>query len=240
MTMQVSAFTPPSELTVAFVVLSLMVVALDVLIVRRAAPEDKRARWTAIAVGVALAWLAIHALVAESGLLERATTPPPIAPYLLVTNIAALWLSFSRVGLALARLPLAILVGLQVFRAPLEWILHALYSSGDLPIQMTWSGRNFDVLTGISAAAVAYLAHRGGSDRVVFWWNVIGLGLLINVVGIALLSSPLPIRHFMNEPALLLPFHAPFNWIVNVHVWTALVSHLVLFRALALRRRERS
>lgn len=37
-------------------------------------------------------------------------------------------------------------------------------------------------------------------------------------------------------PPVVLPLHVPFNWIVSVHVWTGLLGHLVIFRALWRRR----
>ena len=162
--------------------------------------------------------------------------PPPVLPYLALTVGVGVAVTWSSVGRRLAGLPLAVLVGVQVFRVPLEVLLHALYTAGSLPVQMTWSGRNLDVVTGASAVLVAFAAHRGASDRVVWVWNLLGFGLLVNVVTVALLSAPLPFRRFDNDPAVVLVFHAPYNWIVNVHVWTALVGHLVIFRALARRR----
>ena len=40
-------------------------------------------------------------------------------------------------------------------------------------------------------------------------WNILGLGLLINIVAIAILSMPTPLRVFMNEPAntIVTEFH---------------------------------
>ena len=231
---------PPLWLTLAFTALTVLVAALDVLFVRRAAPPDHRAQWTVLAAVAVAAWLGIHAGLAESGVLEGASVPPPVMPYLFLTILVALLLVFSPVGTRLRELPLVWLVGLQSFRVPLEWLLHQLYEVGTLPVQMTWSGYNFDVLTGIGAIVIggALWSGRRVPDGVVMAWNALGLALLLTVVTIALLSTPLPIRQFHNEPAVLLAFHAPFNWIVNVHVFTALVGHLVIFRALRRRRAE--
>ena len=98
---------------------------------------------------------------------------------------------------------------------------------------MTWSGNNFDVVTGASAAILGLLAVRGPLPRwLVALWNVMGIALLVTVVAIAVMSTPTVLRRFWNEPAVLLPYEAPLNWIVGVHVWTAWVGHLVVFRAL--------
>ena len=85
------------------------------------------------------------------------------------------------------------LVGYQVFRVPLEWVLHELYSEGVIPVQMTYAGRNFDVVTGVLAAALGlwlWAGHR--TVWLVVAWNIMGLALLVNIVTIAILSTPGP------------------------------------------------
>lgn len=229
---------PPPWVPLAFAALTVAVAAADVVLVRLAAPTETRRRWTLVAALAATVWLLLHAGIAESGVLEGASFPPPVMPYLVVNIVFALLIVFSFVGTRLSGLPTAVLVGLQSFRLPVEWLLHELYTAGTLPQQMTWSGYNFDVVTAILAIplAAALFTKKRVPDGVILAWNIIGLGLLLNVVTIALLSAPLPLRQFHNEPAVLLVFHAPYNWIVNVHVFTALVGHLVIFRALARRR----
>ncbi len=227
-------FHPPPGLTAAFVALTTALVAADLYCVRRAAPGDRRRRWTVIGGLAAAVWLAGHAGLAASGVLEGDRLPPPVLFYLGATVLIGVAVAASPVGRRLAALPLGLLVGLHAFRLPLEMILHGLYSAGDLPVQMTWSGYNFDVVTGASAAALGLFALRRPLPRAAAWaFNLLGSALLLTVVAIAVTSAPTPLRQFTNDPPVLLPFHPPFNWIVGVHVWTALVGHIVLFRALA-------
>jgi hypothetical protein len=229
-------FDPSDGLTFAFGALSFVVVAIDVLFVGLAVHRESPAkvcRWAFVAGAAGLGWLALHAGIAESGILVGSGMPPPVMPYFVVTMLLAVVLAFSGVGRRLAALPIGMLVGLHAFRLPLEWLLHELYLTGELPVQMTWSGYNFDVVTGVSALLIASASLRLDIPRWVYLaWNVVGLLLLVNVVTIALLSAPLPFRQFMEGPPVVLVYHAPFNWILNVHVFTALVGHLVLFRAL--------
>ncbi len=227
------AFSPPGWITVAFTALTLAVLCFDAFLVGKAAAATGRdsKRWGLRALAALGVWASLHAAVAESGVLVGDGFPPPAMPYLAAVLGSAVVVAFSPIGRALAALPPLMLVGLQVFRLPLEVLLHELYRAGQLPVQMTWSGYNFDVVTALSAVVVVGLVRRGGSERLVWAWNVLGFVLLVTVVSIAVTSAPLPIRQFHEGPAVVLPFHAPYNWIVNVHVWTALVSHLVLFRA---------
>lgn len=54
----------------------------------------------------------------------------------------------------------------------------------------------------------------------------------MNVVAVAILSVPGPMRVFTGPPALTLPFHFPFIWLPMVIVLAALLGHLLVFRKL--------
>ena len=236
-------FAPSTHLTVSFVTLSLVVTAAAVGLSVWAAhkrPELSARRWAFLGSGAAVVWMLGHAALAHSGVLVGETMPPPVLPYLVMIMVIGVTLALSKIGGAMATaLPLAALVGLQSFRVPLEWLLHELYREGALPIQMTWSGLNWDVITGVSALVLALAALRYEIPRWMYWvWNVVGFVLLVNVVTIALLSAPLPIRQFTEGPPVVLVFHAPYTWIVSVHVFTALVGHIVVFRALLQERKD--
>ena len=56
--------------------------------------------------------------------------------------------------------------------------------------------------------------------------------LLLNVLRVALLSTPGPFFSYTDAPPLLLAFHFPTGWIVPVCVGGALAGHVVLTRAL--------
>jgi hypothetical protein len=101
-------------------------------------------------------------------------------------------------------------------------------------VQMSYSGWNFDIVTGVTAILVAGLLLAG---RMPLWgvrlWNVLGLVLLANILIIAMLSTPLPFRVFTSEPANVWITRAPFVWLPMVLVMTAMVGHVVLLRRLA-------
>jgi len=182
-------------------------------------------------------WLLVPGILAIRGLLDRWTMPAPALVLTAILTVATVVLAFSPVGGRLASsVSLAGLVGFQFFRVPVEWVLHRLFVEGVVPVQMTYAGRNFDILSGISAAMVAMLlvAGRGGRGLVLAW-NLLGLGLLLHIIMIAALSAPTPLRHFMNEPANRLPGLFPYVWLPTFLVQAALFGHLVVFRALGRR-----
>jgi hypothetical protein len=78
---------------------------------------------------------------------------------------------------------------------------------------------------------VAVLARRGMAGRkTALVWNLAGLALLLNIMGVAILSIPGPLRAFHNEPANTLVLRFPYVWIPAIFVMAALLGHLVLFR----------
>jgi hypothetical protein len=96
-----------------------------------------------------------------------------------------------------AGLPLAVLVGVQGFRLPLELLMHRAYEEGLMPVQMSYSGLNFDIVTGITALIVGPLLATGRAGvRTARAWNVMGTLLLVNIILIAGLSTPTPWRVF--------------------------------------------
>ena len=92
--------------------------------------------------------------------------------------------AFSRLGTMVARsAPTSMLVGLQVFRLPLELVLFRLSLDGVLPVQMTFDGMNYDIASGVVAGIVGLWASWREPPRiVVLLWNVMGLALLATIV----------------------------------------------------------
>jgi hypothetical protein len=193
-----------------------------------------------ITIGILLVMVVVPGFLARTGALDRYTPLP--APALLI--IAALLLLMVALALSgfggriAAVVPLSWLVGYQVFRVAVEWTLHRLYLEGIVPVQMTYAGRNFDILTGLSAAVLAIMLRRSSSAPrlTVLLWNLTGLALLANIVTIAALSTPVPFRRFLNDPPNLLPSTFPFVWLPTFLVPAALFGHLVVFRALKVQR----
>lgn len=183
-------------------------------------------------LGAAL-WLALSGGAALSGVLsDFDALPPAFGLLLLASLLLTCTLAFSRFGTGLIDgLGVVPLIAFQAFRLPVELFLHALYDAGIAPIQMTYSGLNYDILTGLSAPLLAYLAWRGTlGRRAILVWNLAGLALLATIVTVAILSAPFPFRQFHNEPANTFVAHFPFVWLPAVLVQAALFGHLLVFR----------
>jgi hypothetical protein len=186
-------------------------------------------------LAILFAYIAIPGHLARTGALESwDATPPPALALILGLSALTAMIVFSVVGARLAvGIPLAAIVLLQSFRVAVEWLLHRLYLEGSVPVQMTWSGRNFDVVTGITGLllGLALLRGRPVPKAVVLGWNVLGLALLANIVVIAVLSTP-ALHRFPEGPPNLLPGAFPWVWLPSFLVQVALGSHLLVFRRL--------
>lgn len=199
--------------------------------------EPQAVRRTAVigTLGIAAAWMALTWLAAASGvLLDFDATPPPFALLLLATVGLALTITFTPYGTRLVfGLPVWTLIAMQGFRLPLELAMHGMYERGIMPVQMSFSGRNFDIVTGMTALVVAWLVATGRAGRrVALAWNILGLALLINIVGVAILSTP-RFEFFGPDRLNVWVMYPPFVWLPAVMVLAAFAGHLLIFRALS-------
>lgn len=213
-----------------------LVVILYLIALRGLADAPARISRSAVAgTLLAVGWLGLTWLVAEAGLLARfERRPPPVVFMLVAVVLAAGWLGLGPVGRTLERgLPLWVVVASQSFRLPLEWLMHRAAAEGVMPVQMSYSGWNFDVLTGVSSIPVAWLlARRPGGRRLALVWNAAGSLLLANILIIAVISMPM-IAAFGAERLNTWVAHPPFVWLPTVMVVWALAGHIIVWRKLA-------
>ena len=228
----------------SFVALAIAIAGAYVVAVHASAGHTTRSsarRDTMLDALATATWLAVTLALAASGRLSF-TSRPPTAGVLIAVGVGlAIAVGTSRLGARLATgIPLAALIGMQAFRFPLELMLHRAYREGLMPVQMSYSGFNFDILTGLSAIVVAlYIARRPNAVAVARIWNAAGIVLLANILTIAVVSTPTPIRVFHNEPANEWIAHAPWVWLPAVFVVAAIVGHIVIFRRLRYESRAR-
>jgi hypothetical protein len=220
-------FHPASAGSVAaFVAILATVVVVFLWAVHRAYRSPKA---ILIAAVVLAAWLgALSALVGSGRMPSLPFSGIPV--FFGATLLLCVGAALSPFGGRLAAgVPLAALVGFQAFRLPLELVLHSWAAQGTIPGTMTWTGQNWDIVSGITALLAAPLAGRfPAAARIA---NIVGFALLVNVMRVAIMSSPFPFA-WGQEPPLLLALYLPYALIVPVCVGGALFGHIVLTRAL--------
>jgi len=184
-------------------------------------------------------WFALTGIAAHQGFFsDFAARPPRLLLALGLPAIALLLACFvSRsLTLALSSTPIAWLIYLQTFRIVVELILWRGYKLGMFPVQMTFEGRNYDILLGLSAPLMGWLWNRTHKRYVAIVWNFIGLILLLNIVLVAVLSMPTSFRVFTEGPANILLTQFPFIYLPAVLVPLAYTAHVLSLRQLFRRR----
>lgn len=157
-------------------------------------------------------------------------------PVIIIPLAAVLIFTFSKsIKQLLPHISQENIIGLQSFRFYVEVLLWALYASALLPVQMTFEGMNFDVITGVTAVLLTmrFAGFTLISKLPVFaivLWNIAGIGLLINVVVLAFLSMPTPLRYFMNEPANVIVTQFPISVLPAFLVPLAYMLHILSLR----------
>jgi hypothetical protein len=203
---------------------------LGVWLFYRAANHSRR-----VLVGLA-GWLLLQNAVALTGFYTLAESRPPrlllaLLPPLLV--IAGLFNTAAGRrfvdGLRLDQLTL-----LHIIRVPVEGVLLWLFLHQAVPQLMTFEGRNFDVLSGLSAPIVYYLAFRRKQLgwRGLLAWNVGCLLLLLNIVVNAVLSAPTVVQQFAFDQPNVAILYFPFIALPSCLVPLVALSHLAAIRRL--------
>ena len=179
-------------------------------------------------------WLVITGILGSTAKLHDFSQRPPRIVVLIALSVVGVYFgSYFPAARKLMESPgLAWLIGLQVFRVAVEIFLDLGYRAGFVPMQMTLEGRTWDVLTGLTALPMAWLVAKQKAPRwLIYAWNTMGLALLLNVMTIAALSMPTPLRHFQNEPPSTFVTYFPYVWLPTYLVQVAWMSHLLIFRA---------
>ncbi|MDO7875977.1 hypothetical protein Q5H93_14630 [Hymenobacter sp. ASUV-10] len=194
------------------------------------------ARRSGRTLAVLLVWLLLQAGVGLSGFYTVTDSlPPRLALLLGPPLLLILGLLLTAAGRCyLDSLRLEVLTLLHIVRIPVELVLFGLYLHHAIPQLMTFEGRNYDILAGLTAPVVFYFAFRkkqvGTTGLLV--WNFLCLGLLLNIVINALLSAPTPLQRFAFEQPNVAILHFPFVWLPGCVVPLVLLAHLAALRQL--------
>ena len=124
---------------------------------------------------------------------------------------------------------------LHSVRLPIEIILFELYLNKMIPQLMTFEGRDFDIVVGITAPIVGYLCLKKRiSNTKLIIWNVIGVFFVCFILINGILSSELPFQQFAfeqpNRAVNFFPFILLPAVIVPIVIWTHITDIIKLSR----------
>ena len=197
----------------------------------------KAANYSKPVIIVTLAWLTFQAIIGLSGFytVTASIFPPRFALLLMPPVVFITALLFTKKGRGFTDgFDIKTLTLLHIVRIPVELTLYLLFLHKLVPGIITFEGRNFDILCGLTAPIVYYFGYIKNvlNKKVIIAWNIACLLLLANVVITAVLSLPSPFQKFgFNQPNIAL-FYFPFIWLPCFIVPAALFAHLVSMRRL--------
>jgi len=187
-------------------------------------------------------WIVLQSILGIEGYYKVTNTMPPRFPLLVLPPFLLLLVSLITPrgkafldGLSLKRMTM-----LHTVRIPVEVVIFWLVLHKAMPRLMTFEGRNFDILSGLSAPIVWYFTFvkRRLGKPVLLIWNFLCLGLLINVAFNAVLSAPSRFQQFaFDQPNIALGYF-PFLLLPACIVPIVLLSHAASIRLLLKRESE--
>ena len=227
----------PAFVSLVFELTTVLTLVLFYFAVKKSGTPSAGKLATIFLVG-SIGWLTLQALLGMNGVYSGHPDqmPPRIMLFGVLPALALIILLFITTAgrRFIDGLPLRNLTYVNVVRVPVELVLYWLFIYKLVPRIMTFEGRNFDILAGLTAPLVAYFAFtkRLVGRRVVLVWNILSLALLINIVVMAVLSIPSPFQKLAFDQPNVAVLYFPFCWLPSFIVPLVLFGHVVSIRRL--------
>ena len=201
----------------------------------------KATHYSRVFIWLIFPWIIIQSTLGIRGFYNDPATGTSRFPLLVGLPVMIIILLFAteRGRMFIDALDLKALTIFHVIRIPVEIVLLLLFIHHAVPRAMSLEGRNFDMLSGLSAPIIYYLFFinkKLGSTGLLIW-NIICIILLLNVVSSAVLSLPARFQRFgFEQPNIALGFF-PFLLLPACLVPMALFANLAAIRQLIVDRR---
>lgn len=183
---------------------------------------------------LSVSWLLLQAVISIGGFYQYEKGFPPRLALLVLPPVFVIMLIFAtRKGRNFAdAFNIELLTLLQSFRFPVELVLYWLYAASYIPLLMTFEGRNWDIITGVTAPFIWLLCfvRKSGGRATLLSWNVAGLILLFSILINAALSVPTDFQKQAFDIPNTGVLYFPFVWLPGFLVPVALLSHLISVR----------
>ena len=189
-----------------------------------------------------LAWSAATAITAALGLFADFNSIPPPFLFVMAPPLGTMvLLMITPAGKKfLDSFDLRMLTILQSVRILIEVGLFLLFIHKAVPELMTFEGRNFDILTGLSAPIIYYavFVKKTAGHRLLLTWNIIGLCLALFIVGNAMLAAPSPFQQFAFDQPNRAVFFFPYVWLPTIIVPICIIGHIGSIRQMMIIQRK--
>jgi hypothetical protein len=228
----------PNYVSATFIAIVLAVLGFLYYALSAATPGKKNLT-PSLVITTLIGWIFFISVQTFNGFFTNLSGFPKLPMYagipILFILIAFIW---PRTRKILMGMPITTLHYIHIVRVPVEMVIWWLAVSRAMPMDLTFEGSNLDILSGISApfAAVFMVGARSKSRIGAIIWNLITLGLLINVVKLAISYMPYFYTPSGNEVANLGVFYFPYVLLPTFIVPAVIFSHLVSLYQLAFKK----
>ena len=189
-----------------------------------------------LSVAVIFIWLILQGIVASSGFYTITNTIPPRFTFLILPPVLFITILFTTKNGKnfIDNLNLAYLVLFHTIRIGVEVVLLLLCIQKAIPSIMIFEGRNFDIVSGLTAPIIYYFGFikKKLGRSILLVWNFICLVLLANIVITAVLSAPFSFQQFGFEQPNIALLYFPFIFLPCFIVPAVLFCHLASIRQL--------
>lgn len=189
-----------------------------------------------LVIYILLGWFIVQGVLSYNDFyLTTDSFPPRFLLLMLPPLIMTIFIFFTKKGRSiLDNINVEYLTYIHTIRIIVEIVFYELFLNHLMPREMTFEGRNFDIIIGITAPLVAFFGIRKKmlSPKLIIAWNVIGLLFLFNAVAHGILSAPTPFQKISMDQPNLAVFHYPFTYIVCLIVPIVYFSHFAVIRKL--------
>lgn len=223
----------PSVIAILFILTTLATLFIFFAAIRRSTYSKNKSTTILIAL---ISWLITLGILSANGFFEDTLSLPPklivaIAPPLLTIVFLFVTKNGKRF---IDNLSLQTLTWLNTIRIPVEIGLYLLFIHKTIPQLMTFEGRNFDIISGITAPLIAWFGFvkRKLPKNVILVWNIICLLLVLNIVTNGILSVPTRLQQFAFDQPNIAVLYFPFIWLPAFIVPIVIFTHLVSIRQL--------
>lgn len=227
----------PGYITAVFILTTLATLGFVYAAIKRSGNGIKSSLPVKVLIGV-LAWLTLQSLLALGKVYQPNVNvfPPKIMLFGILPAILVILFLFLTVNgrRFLDSLPLYLLTFLHIIRIPVELVLFWLFLHKAIPQIMTFEGRNFDIIAGITAPFIAYfgLSKKLNSKGLFLTWHFLCLALLLHIMTLAFLSTPSPMQQLSFDQPNTAILYFPFVWLPTFIVPVVLLAHLSAIRQL--------
>jgi len=162
-------------------------------------------------------WSILHSILAYYGFYQNMQAIPPRFGLILIPTTLIIIYSLlpKQRNYILEKRNTKVSTFLHVVRLPVEIVLMQLFIHKMVPELVTFEGRNFDIIMGITAPIIGFLYLKQWlGKKGLLIWNIIGLCLVLFILFNGILSAELPFQQFGFEqpnkaigyfPFILLP-----------------------------------